>query len=131
MVGRKPYVITPADYSLARRYLDRVMQRGEISTADGYMANRQAHTADALQAWCDDYLPRAVWLRLKNAVLATRKRTRDYKTVRQKKRGDLDHLAYLRLTSLAEERKLTLSETVLLLEDAYYRALDAGVLRRG
>lgn len=68
MAGRKSYVITPADYPLARRYIDHAMHRGEIGTANGYMTYRQACTAEALQAWCDDYLPAAAWPKLKNAV---------------------------------------------------------------
>lgn len=128
MAGRKPYTITATDLSNARRYIDNAMRRGDISTAGGYSAYQRADTAEALQSWCDDYLPPTLWPKLKNAVLAARKRTRDYESTRQKRRVDLDHIAYVRLSALAHERNLTLSETVLLLEDAYYRALDAGVL---
>ncbi len=126
MAGRTPYTLTPADYANARRYLDNAMQRGALSTSEGYIAYRQAYNAEALQAWCDDYLPAATWPKLKNALLAARKRSRDYGKVTQKRGIDLDHLAHLRLTALADETGQTLSETILMLEETYWRARDKG-----
>ena len=68
---------------------------------------------------------------MKNAVLAARKRSRDYKNKRVKYGVDLDHLAHLRLSSLAEELDKTLSETILIMEDAFWKARDAGLLDKG
>lgn len=130
MAGRKPYTITQSDYANARRYLDNAMKRGDLGTADGYMAYRQAYTAERLQAWCDDHLPAATWPKLKNALLAARKRSRDYGKVTQKTGIALDHLAHLRLTALAEETGKTLSETILMLEETYWRARDNGLLKK-
>ncbi len=130
MAGRKPYTITQVDYANARRYLDNAMQRGDVSTAEGYIAYRQAYNAEALQAWCDDYLPDATWNKLKNAILAARKRSRDYGKVKQKKGIALDHLAHLRLTTLAEETGKTLSETILMLEETYWLTRDNGLLKK-
>ena len=66
--------------------------------------------------------------KMKNALLAARKRSRDYRHAKKKVGVDLTHLAHLHLASLAEELGKTLSETILILEEAYWKAKDAGLL---
>lgn len=104
------------------------MTRDDISNVDGYMAFRQADTPDLLQAWCDDYLPARTFKKLKCAVIAARKRSRDDKNKRSKVGVDLDFHAHHRLSSLAEKLDKTLSETILIMEEAYWKAKDAGLL---
>jgi len=43
---------------------------------------------------------------------------------------DLDFHAHLRLSSLADELHKTLSETILIMEKAYWKAKDAGLLEK-
>jgi macrodomain Ter protein organizer (MatP/YcbG family) len=103
------------------------MDRGDISSVNGYQLFRNAETADKLQAWCDNYLPEDDFERLKSAVRAARKRSRDYKTTARKVNLTLDHAAHLRLSMTAEELGMTLSEAILELEDMYWKAKDAGL----
>ncbi|MDX1252206.1 MAG: hypothetical protein IDH49_08190 [Gammaproteobacteria bacterium] len=129
MAGRPAYQITKMDFAAAKKYLENAMERGDVSKAGGYMAFRRADTPELLQAWCDDYLQFDIFRKLKGAVLAARKRARDYKTPKTKVRIDLDYHAHMRLSSLAEELGATLSETVVLLEEVYWKARDAGILK--
>jgi macrodomain Ter protein organizer (MatP/YcbG family) len=68
-----------------------------------------------------------VFEKLKRAVRASRKRSRDYRTTQRKVGIDLDHAAHLHLPSLADELGMSLSDTVLLLEDSYWKAQKAGI----
>ena len=129
MAGRHPYKITQKDFSAARRYIENAMLREEISKADDYMGFHNAHTPELLQTWCDNYLPANIFTKLKRAVLAARKRSRDYKTTRTKVGIDLEHLAHLRLSSLAKEIDKSLSETILLLEETYWLAKDNNLIK--
>lgn len=128
MAGRPSYKITQQDYSYAWRYIDRAMQEGDISSVTGYMAFRNAHDAELLQTWCDDYLPKDVFEKMKRAIRASRKRSRDYRTTQRKVGIDLDHAAHLHLSSLANELGMSLSDTILHLEEAYWKAQKAGLL---
>ena len=127
-MGRPKYQITRQDFAAARRWIVNARERDEISNVAGYMDFRQATTPELLQAWCDEYLSPEDVKRMKNAILAARKRSRDYKPSKKKVGVDLDHLAHLRLSMLAEELGKTLSETILILEEGYTRARDAGLL---
>ncbi len=126
--GRPLYRITASDFAAAVRYLSSARDRGEIGLGEGYAVFLAATTPKALQAWCDDYLPRKVWERMVNALRQARKRSRDYKS-RPLHHIDLTHPAWVALTRLAKEMGgVTLSEAVLQLEEAYDRANDAGLL---
>lgn len=127
-MGRPKYQITRQDFASARRWITNAMERDEISNVDGYMDLRQAHSPELLQAWCDFYLPQEAYKKMKNALLAARKRSRDYRHSKKKVGVDLTHLAHLRLSMLAEELGKTLSETILIMDEAYQRAEDAGLL---
>ena len=127
-MGRPKYQITRQDHAAAWRWIANAMDREEISNVHGYMDFRRATTPELLQAWCDEYLSPEDVKKMKNAILAARKRSRDYKNKRVKYGVDLDHLAHLHLSSLAEELGKTLSETILILEEAYWKAKDAGLL---
>jgi macrodomain Ter protein organizer (MatP/YcbG family) len=120
MSGRPPYQITQSDYFYARRYIDRAMQRGDISSVDGYRKFRNAETPEKLQGWCDDYLSDDVFEKLKRAVRAARKRSRDYRATSRKVNITLDHGAYIRLSMMAENLGMTLSNAVIELEEFYY-----------
>ncbi|MCF6256171.1 MAG: hypothetical protein L3K25_07700 [Gammaproteobacteria bacterium] len=126
---RPKYTISKTDISNARRYLQNAMKRGDISDVDGYMRFCHAGTPEQLQSWCDDYLPAPIFKKLKTAVLAARKRDRDYRTTKAKVGIDLDHYAHMRLLSLGKELNLTLSETVVRMEEAYWQARDAGLAK--
>jgi hypothetical protein len=67
------------------------------------------------------------WTRLKRAILAAWKRSRDYHTRNRKKNVDLDWLAWQRLSSVAKEEGRTLSEMIVVMEDAYHRANAKGI----
>ena len=127
-MGRPKYQITRQDFAAARRWIVNARERDEISNVHGYMDFRQATTPELLQTWCDEYLPEEALKKMKNALLAARKRSRDYRHAKKKVGVDLDHLAHLHLSSLAEELGKTLSETILILEEAYWKAKDAGLL---
>jgi len=128
-MARPAYKITEEDYQFAYDYIEGAMARGEISSSEGYTRFRNADTAKKLQAWCDDYLVMKdkLWKKLKNNILAARKRARDYDTEQQKKRVDLDWQAWLRLSSMAEEEGRTLSEMILAFEDVYVKARAKGI----
>jgi macrodomain Ter protein organizer (MatP/YcbG family) len=68
---------------------------------------------------------------MKNALLAARKRSRDYRHAKKKVGVDLTHLAHLRLSMLADDLGKTLSETILIMDEAYLRAEEAGLLEKG
>ena len=128
-MARPVYKITKDDYLAAYNYIAGAMNRGEISNSEGYTRFQNADTAEKLQAWCDDYLvmkPK-LWKKLKNNILAARKRAKDYNTRQQKKRVDLDWNAWLSLSSLAEEEGRTLSEMILAFEDVYVKAKAKGI----
>ena len=127
MAGRPPYQITRQDLSFARRYISRAMDRGDISSVDGYRIFHNAETPEQLQAWCDDYLSDEVFEKLKRAVRAARKRSRDWKSTAKKVNVTLDHVAHLRLSMAAEELGMTLSDAILEIEDTYWKAKDAGL----
>ncbi len=118
-MARPPYKITERDFSIARNYITSSMSRGDISNVDGYNDFRRANTPELLQLWCDDYLPEGIFRKLKQAVRAARKRSRDYKTPGQKTSIDIDKAAHIHLTSVAEELKLSLSQTILKLIEYY------------
>ncbi len=128
MAGRQPYKITKQDYGYAARYLIKAMERGDISKTEGYIAFKHARNADLLQKWCDDYLPSEVFGKMKSAIRASRKRSRDYRTSNRKVGIDLDHLAHVHLSSLADDLSMSLSDTVLHLENVYWMAKKAGVI---
>jgi len=128
MVGRPKYQITQPDFFIARRYIENGMLRGYIRSVDGYLVFQRASTPEALQTWCDDYLSDETFKKLKRAVIVARKRSRDYKTVRAKIKVDLDHHAHLRLSSLGKELNKNHSDTVLIMEEAYWKAKDAGLV---
>ncbi|MCG7952665.1 MAG: hypothetical protein N0E56_15815 [Candidatus Thiodiazotropha endolucinida] len=128
MAGRPRYRITKMDFAAAKSYIRNAMTRGDISSVDGYIAFRNAETPEELQAWCDDYLKDKVFEKLKRAVFAARRRSRDYKSTRQKVGVDLDYYAHLHLSELAKELDMSLSDTVLMLEDVYWKAKGAGIV---
>ncbi len=123
---RPPYQITKTDYAAALRYIQNGIQRGEISGVDGYRVLRRADTPEKLQRWCDDYLPTEIFKKLKGAVVAARKRARDYKTPKSKKGIDLDYQAYLSLVRVAEDLGVSFSDAVICLEEVYWRAKEEG-----
>ena len=127
-MGRPKYQITRQDFAAARRWIVNARERDEISNVHGYMDFRQASTPELLQAWCDEYLPEEALKKMKNALLAARKRSRDYRHSKKKVGVDLTHLAHLRLSMLAEELDKTLSETILIMDEAYLRSEEAGLL---
>jgi macrodomain Ter protein organizer (MatP/YcbG family) len=103
------------------------MQRGDISSVSGYRKFCNAETTDKLQTWCNDYLSDEVFEKLKRAVRASRKRSRDFRSTQRKVTVTLDHAAHLRLSIAAEELGMTFSDTILELEDTYWKAKDAGL----
>jgi macrodomain Ter protein organizer (MatP/YcbG family) len=124
-LGRKK--LTQSDYLSAYNYIAGGMDRDEISSSEGYNRFRNADTPEKLQAWCDDYLTKDQWDKMRNAIRVERKRSKDYKTNRQKIRVDLDWLAWQRLSSMAEEEGRTLSEMILAFEDVYVKAKAKGI----
>jgi len=126
---RPAYKITANDFANARRYIENAMARDDISNVDGYMAFRHAHTPELLQSWCDNYLPDTVFKKLKNAILAARKRNKDTKIKQPKVGIDLSHEAYHSLSFISNELGCPLSETILEMEKAYWLAKDNGLLK--
>lgn len=124
-MGRPAYQITRTDFADARQYILNAMNRDEISNSDGWAALRQSDTPELLQRWCDDYLSPEIFKKLKNAVLAARKRSK-----KPKIGVDLTHTAHLRLSSLSSELGLTLSEAIITLEETYWLAVDAGLVKK-
>jgi macrodomain Ter protein organizer (MatP/YcbG family) len=128
--GRPRYRLTDADFGRAVRYIDAARKRGEVNMSEGYHQWLQATTAEALQIWCDDYLPKDVWRRLLITLRQDRKRSRDYRRA-PVHRVDLSHAAWVALSRAAKEMGgVTLSEAVLRLEQGYDLAKDAGLLSR-
>ncbi len=126
--GRPAYKITESDFSAAVRYIERARERGEVSTSDGYGKWLRASTAELLQEWCDEYLPKPVWNRMVNAMRQERFRNNPH---RPRRHIDLTQSAWLRLTTLVEEELggVSLSDAILRLEEVYYLAKDAGLLK--
>jgi macrodomain Ter protein organizer (MatP/YcbG family) len=125
--GRPAYQLTETDFGAAVRYIESARQRGEVSTADGYTSWLRASTPEALQAWCDEYLPGEIWRKMLGSLRQARKRSRDHRRA-PVHRVDLSHPAWVALTRTAQEMGgITLSEAVLRLEEAYLnRKADAG-----
>lgn len=127
-MGRPAYKLTKRDASIARQYIERAMERGDVSRSEGYNAFRRAADAEALQAWCDDYLPRDVWTRLLGNIRQQRKRSRDYGK-HKITRVDLTRAAWIHLSAVAREMgNVTLSEAILRMEAGYYKAKDAKLI---
>lgn len=126
-MGRPAYEITEKDYNTAYSYIKNGMTRDIISSSAGYMKFRNANTPEKLQAWCEDNLDADQWKNLKNTIWISRKRSKDYKTNKQKKQVDLDWLAWNRLSSAAKEEGLTLSQMIIAMEDVYYQAKAKGI----
>jgi macrodomain Ter protein organizer (MatP/YcbG family) len=128
-MGRPAYKINERDFTRAKQYILNAIDHGELNGAVGYMALRQAATPELLQTWCDDYLPQEIWVRLKQAVRQARKRGRDYQTPYRKVSVDLDHTAHTHLSMLAADLgDKTLSETILIMEEGYLRAVERGLI---
>jgi len=128
--GRPPYSITTGvDYVNARTYIKNAMERGDISQAAGYITFRNADSAEKLQVWCDDNLDTDQFEKLKTAVRVARKRSRDYKQ-QPRKSVDLSWPAWMALSRIAEERGVTLSDAVLMMEASYNRERDAAMKKK-
>ncbi len=127
-MARPKYTITKQDYYYASRYLIRAMDRGDVSSATGYDSFRTVTDAETLQAWCDNYLPQEVFVKMQRAIRAARKRSRDYRSMKRKVGIDLDRVAHIRLSALADDMNMSLSDAIIFLEDKYWDAKKAGYL---
>jgi macrodomain Ter protein organizer (MatP/YcbG family) len=126
-MARPAFKIMSKDFTAARRYIMNAMDRGDLSSVEGYTAFRNAEKAEQLQQWCDDYMSSDVFEKMKRAIRAARKRSKDWKTTTKKVGVDLDHAAHLHLSSVADELGVTLSDAILILEETYWKAKDAGL----
>ena len=136
-MGRPAYKITKQDQYIVYKYLERAMDRDELDGSLRPSLRRVEDTPEALQRWCDKHIrwegigqheETDLWKKLKNAVLAARKRARDgYKN--KKKSIDLDPRAWIALQRITEEyngktdREITYSDMIILMEDMYHRAV--------
>jgi len=130
---RPRYRITPEDYLYAEFYLSvRVRSLGikfakGISSTDAgteyqsiMRADRKKQQLDQLNQWCEKYLSRTEWMKLKSAIRKRRERFRrsdEHKTV------TLTSKAHRLLSQLAKRDNVTLSET---LEHYLGNALNSG-----
>jgi macrodomain Ter protein organizer (MatP/YcbG family) len=126
-MARPAFKITRKDYTSARRYIMNAMDRGDLSNSRAYYAFRNAENAEQLQKWCDENMPSDVFDKMKRAIRAARKRSRDYKTTACKVGVDLDHTAHVLLSRVADELGVTLSDAILILEETYWKAKDRGL----
>ena len=128
-MGRPAYKVTDQDLYIVYHYLERAMARGKIDSSLRQSLNRVEDSGAAMQAWCEQHVVHTtLWNKLKNAVLAARKRARDGDKGR-KRPVDLDPPAYSALQRLRKEMRhqtgqaLTYSQVIELAEDMYYRAV--------
>lgn len=106
-MGRPAYRITDADYNNAMIYL---LEQHKYSLAYHQLALCQ--TGEELQVWCDEQLSADEFKRLKQVILARRKRTRDMAGRKKPKQITLQLRAWRSLKQLAKEDGLTYSEVL-------------------
>lgn len=85
-MARPKYIITPADCSFARRWVEaKLANPAWLGSNRSYDASQdlgaRSETAGELNAWCEQWLDTSHWKQLKNAVRAARKRARCDDTV--------------------------------------------------
>lgn len=127
-MARPKSKITKSDHLSAKAYIQNAMDRGDISSVDGYIEFRNADTPERLQSWCETYLDDDQWHNMKTAIRVQRKRYRDYKSPKRKISIDLDKDAWLLINSMAKEEGRTLSEMVKAYDDVYGKAKAAGIV---
>lgn len=112
-MARPKYLITPADSSYARRWVEGRLANPAWLGSDRSWESHQdlserTETAAELNAWCEHWLDSAQWTQLKNAVRAARKRARMNDTVSV----TLSRNAWGILSYWAEREYTTLSEVI-------------------
>ncbi|WP_163836896.1 hypothetical protein [Spartinivicinus ruber] len=82
---------------------------------------------DELQKWCEKYLEKQHWTRLRGAIRARQKRRKDEEAREQKKNVTLSRRAYYKLVEMSKElsetdEPLTLSDTIIEAEELLFQA---------
>ncbi len=113
-MGRLKYTIKQDDLIAAHRYV-----QNKLSTVKGWpVADKEEaledffkspKSAKALNSWCEQWLNGSQWKKLKNSILAARKRKRD-SNGQSPKHIVLSYHAWKILSALAQNKQLTMSE---------------------
>jgi len=112
-MARPKYLITTSDHWFARRWVEKKITNpawlGETRTYSAHQdfMVRQEST-DALNAWCELWLPAMEWAKLKNAIRASRKRAGGMDGVSV----TLSRYAWSLLDFWAKRKHCTLSEVI-------------------
>ena len=114
-MGRKRHKITEQDLLAAWGYIQRKLKNETgWPVANNKRANKSLEessiTATELNSWCDEWLSREQWEKLRNAIIAARKRERDKGSDQGTKHIDLNHDAWRLLSDLAKHEGVTLSK---------------------
>ncbi len=115
-MGRSKYIIKQSDMAAAHRYIQNKLLTvqgwpvigNEVALEDFFKSPR---SAKALNNWCEQWLNESQWKKLKNSILAARKRKRD-STGRSPKHIVLNHHAWEILSALAQHKQMTMSEFI-------------------
>jgi macrodomain Ter protein organizer (MatP/YcbG family) len=79
-MARPKYCITSADSSFARRWVETKLANPAWLGPQTYEAHQslveREETASELNAWCETWLHDALWIQLKNAIRAARRRAK-------------------------------------------------------
>ena len=116
---REPYKITDPDLPIAWEYVRRKLHiyPNWPRVGKNHIAKKEfiemAKESFVLQSWCDTWLSDAHWLRLKRAVWAQKKRTKDRDKVVLKNDFQLNKRAKAILRKEAKKNKISLSELIL------------------
>lgn len=134
-MGRPTYKITEQDTAAAHTWIQNQLHKNPFwldADNDGqrdfdrrYAATKAFDSvrwseANELQAWCETWLRKEDWARLKTTIRAKRHNAEKSK---EKKNINVEYNAWLKLSSLANAWDCTLSEAIDKLATPAYRAL--------
>lgn len=125
-MGRPKYTIKQSDMAAAHQYIQNKLSTvqswpvfGKEEALEDFF--KSPRSAKALNNWCELWLNESQWKKLKNSILAARKRKRD-SNGRSPKHIVLNHHAWKILSALAQHKQLTMSEFIIREhEDAWER----------
>ena len=112
-MAREKYSITPSDHWFARRWIEKKLAHPLwLGAQQTYLAQQAFEQLDdlveSLNGWCEHWLGAAEWTQMKNAIRASRLRSREHET----KSVTLSRNAWSILDFWAEKDGCTLSEVI-------------------
>ena len=117
-MAKAKYKITKEDQSTAYFWIEKKLNEYNFLTEEKYtpaekdfITIAKKPTAKKLNEWCENYLNKEQWKKLKGAIRAKRKRSTT-KPDDKKISTDLDFNAWRMLSAVAKSEKITLSQAI-------------------